>query len=137
MAVTVENIATEAGRSTPPTTSVDYRQWSTWIGDATRTIEIAAERRGKIVADLNENDVDYVVRKMVASWVANPDGVESFTRSTQVDDAQVSLTRRFAAQPDAGLSDEWLARLFGVESSNRSHVGALRIGTPPHRVPWP
>ncbi len=135
MAVNVGDIATELGRSTPPTAQQE-QQWSGWIERAYRTIARRAESLGRDMASLDAMLVDDVVIYVVARRASQPaDGAESITEQASVDDGSVSETRRFGPKGyvDLFFLDQWW-QMLGL-SLPQSRIGSIRLGVPVWRTP--
>lgn len=100
MVVELQDVADEAGVATPEGGSQASRQWSMWIADAMLQIRI---RLGDINA-LDQDVVQYVVRKSVAEKVKRPDSATQVDVS--VDDANVS--RRYESSTgQVTILPEW------------------------------
>lgn len=100
MAVTVGDIAIALGRETPADGSLEEQQWQMWINDALLLIEA---RLGN-PADLNQANLDYVVREAVVAQIRRPDDATSV--EVGVDDGRV--TRRYTtARGRVFIRDEW------------------------------
>lgn len=107
--VTPADIATELGRPEPPSDSVQWRQWQSWIGRAYRAIERRARLVGVDPDELDFSTVEDVVIYAVAYRATRPsDGAESTTYQANVDDGSVSRTRRYGqGKGDLYFLDEW------------------------------
>lgn len=115
MTVTLEQFADEVGVATPPADSQKARQWLMWADDALLQIRV---RLGDVAA-LDQDVVDYVVRKAVAEKAKRPDGATE--RTTSVDDA--SVTRRYEkSSGQVTILPEWWAMLSPAASSGRAFV---------------
>ena len=98
MAVTIEMVAIELGRSTPAPDSIDATQWATWIDRAERAIRLRADRLGVAFESLDAEAVDDVILYAVVRRATRPvDGAESVTESVTVDAGTVNDTRRYPA----------------------------------------
>lgn len=104
MAVGIDDIATTLLRPAASVTDVEELAWGMWIEDARRQI---ARRLGDL-DDLNQDDLDYVVREAVALKVKRPD--EARRVDVSLDDASTSRTyERSTGQ--VTILDEWWALL--------------------------
>lgn len=103
MAVTPAEIAVDLGRPTPSASSLQYRQWNLWIGDARRLI---SNRLGDLSL-LNQDDLDFVVRKAVvaAARAGANDGATS--KTVAVDDGTVTKRWENGVQTDVAITDAW------------------------------
>src|SRR5690606_30023676 len=114
MAVTPADIAVELGRTTPESTSTEYAQWEQWIADA---LYLIGKRPGLVVADLDPDDVDYVVRQAVSAHVRRPDDATQVAVS--VDDGSVSKTYR-SSKGRVEIIDDWWALLTPAKTETRA-----------------
>ena len=79
MAVTIEMVAIELGRSTPAPDSIDATQWATWIDRAERAIRLRADRLGVAFESLDAEAVDDVILYAVVRRATRP--VDGLSRS--------------------------------------------------------
>lgn len=114
MAVTPATIAAELGHATPEPTDPAYAQWEQWISDA---LYLIRKRPGLVFADLDPEDVDYVVRQAVVRHVRRPDDATQV--SVSVDDAAVQKTYR-SSRGRIEILDEWWALLMPAETTTRA-----------------
>lgn len=132
MAVTPETIAVAMGRAAPPEGSPLWEQWEMWISDALMLIEARAELVGKLVEDIDQAKLDYVVREAVTAHVKRPD--DATTVQVSVDDASSSKTYK-SGSGRVSIRDEWWSFL-GLMSAS----GAFAIDRAPGRSsmhqPW-
>lgn len=129
MAVTPENIAVELGRATPAPSSTEFAQWEQWIADA---LYLIRKRPGLVFADLDPEDVDYVVRQAVAAHVRRPDDATQV--SVSVDDGSVAKTYR-SSRGRVEILDEWWALLTPAETRTRAFSIRPSGGSGVH-MPW-
>jgi hypothetical protein len=131
MAVTPEDIAVELGRPTPAADSVEFAQWTRWIGRARLLIEA---RLGDLTA-LDQAVLDEVVLLAVAAHAKNPDSATQV--DVRVDDA--STSRRYSTSSGSVLIlDEWWA-LLDPDLVDSSGVGSTQMyGEPDESAydPW-
>jgi hypothetical protein len=131
MAVTPEDIAVELGRPTPAADSVEFAQWTRWIGRARLLIEA---RLGDLTA-LDQAVLDEVVLLAVAAHAKNPDSATQV--DVRVDDA--STSRRYSTSSGSVLIlDEWWA-LLDPDLVDSSGVGSTQMyGEPDESTydPW-
>lgn len=120
--VTPAVIATELGRSAPPTTN--EAQWQQWIDDAVFLIDRRVTRLGH-TDPLDPESVDYVVRHAVAAQVRRPDDATQVTVS--VDDGSTSKLFRSSAGR-VSILDEWWD-ILGLSSSTSGK--AFEVDTMP------
>lgn len=126
MAVTPETIAVELGRPTPAADSVQFKQWQAWIDEALYLIG-----RRLTLADLDQADVDYVVKHSILPLARNPDGATQV--DVAVDDGRVS--RRYSGANSVSISDElWAILDSTVETSG---VHSVTPYFAPDVWPWP
>lgn len=127
MAVTPMDIAVELGRTAPESSSTEYAQWERWIADALYLI-------GKrlTIADLDPDDVDYVVRQAVAAHVRRPDDATQV--EVAVDDGRMARTYR-SARGRVEIIDEWWA-LLSPPTSNGRAFSIRPTGTTANHLPW-
>lgn len=104
MAVTIANVATALGRDVPEGGSPEARQWEMWIEDALLLIRA---RLGE-PAELDQPNLDYVVREAVAAQVRRPDDATSV--EVAVDDGRVAK-RYSSSRGRVFIRDEWWALL--------------------------
>lgn len=136
MAVTIEMVAIELGRSTPAPDSIDATQWATWIDRAERAIRLRADRLGVAFESLDAEAVDDVILYAVVRRATRPvDGAESVTESVTVDAGTVNDTRRYPAggQGDLFFLDTWWALLGLMPRAGRAR--SIRLGVPGWRTP--
>lgn len=120
MAVTVEDVATVLGRTTPASGSLEDRQWQMWISDALLLIET----RRKEVAPSKTLDpaiVDYVVREAVATHVRRPD--DATTVNVATDDSSVQRTYQSSSGRVAIIDDWW--KLLGLSKAGKAYTVSL------------
>lgn len=132
MAVTPADVAVTLGRPTPDSASPEHAQWALWIGYAYRAIERRAERYGLLLADLDPDDLDMVVREAVAGKVRNPDGIRRMDVS--IDDGRVSRDYT-SGTGQVTILDEWWNLLFPQSGAG---AWSTRPGFEPDRpAVWP
>lgn len=130
MSVTPADIASSLGRD--PYSGVELAQVQTWINDA---IYLISRRAEKLDLDVDQDDLDYVVRQAVLA-VADP-AVES--QSVQVDDGMV--TTRYGRTPErtprrVSILSEWWSMLGLNEGDGRAFsVDMTPAGWVGHQ-PW-
>lgn len=129
MAVTPATIAAELGHATPEPTDPTYAQWEQWISDA---LYLIRKRSGLVFADLDPEDVDYVVRQAVVRHVRRPDDATQVAVS--VDDGSVSKTYR-SSRGRIEILDEWWALLMPAETTTRA-FSIRPSGYYSAHVPW-
>ena len=127
MAVTIDDIAVELGRTTPTEGSIEAKQWGSWIGRAEGAIRRRAERFGVDPASLDPETFDEVVTYIVARLARTPqDGAEQVTESAGVDDYSHSETRRYrTGYGDVWVLDEWWDMLGLAEPVFESWSGSI------------
>lgn len=106
MAVTPANVAVDLGRATPATGSADYQQWQQWISDALLLLRVGDRQHAGLgdLSLLDQDTVDYVVRRAVVDHVKRPDNATQV--DIQVDDGRVS--RRYeSGKGRVVILDEW------------------------------
>ncbi|HLR97651.1 MAG TPA: Gp19/Gp15/Gp42 family protein [Jiangellaceae bacterium] len=134
---TVEQVATELGRSPSSITDTERLQWQQWLDQVERTIEGRFRRVGLDLAaqvalgDPEAETVADVEVAVVARKVRNPEGTTSTTVS--VDDGSVTKRREGSKIDDLGylrLTDwEWDTLL----PAGRSDAWSTRPGFEPDR----
>lgn len=127
MAVTPNDIAVELGRTAPEPADPEYAQWERWIADALYLI-------GKrlTIADLDADDVDYVVRQAVAAHVRRPDDATQVT--VAVDDGSSSRTYR-TSRGRVEIIDDWWALLAPADTTGKAFsITPYSIGSA--HLPW-
>jgi len=138
MTVTPETIAVALGRTVPASGSPEHAQWAMWIGDALMLIKarLVGDRPGQFpsLADLDQENLDYVVREAVVAQVKRPDDATQV--DIRVDDGSVGKTYRTSAGR-VTIRDEWWDLLSPADSQS----GAFSIGILPTRglgnhAPW-
>ena len=129
MAVTPAAIAVELGRATPDPSDPIYAQWEQWIADA---LYLIRKRPGLVFADLDPNDVDYVVRQAVTAHVRRPDDATQV--SVSVDDGSLQKTYR-SAKGRVEIIDEWWALLTPAKTETRAFSVRPSGGVSSH-LPW-
>lgn len=100
MAVTTTDIATALGRDVPGEGTPEARQWEMWIQDALLLIEA---RLGDS-SQLNQINLEYVVREAVVAQVRRPD--DSTSVEVAVDDGRVAK-RYSSSSGRVYIRDEW------------------------------
>lgn len=131
MAVTPENIAVALGRTVPDDESPEYLQWEMWISDALMLIQaritsLALEDITDL-DDLDETQLDYVVREAVVAQVRRPD--DATTVDVRVDDGAVARTYRSSAGR-VTIRSEWWDLLFPSDSTSGAFsIRPYRSGT--------
>jgi len=123
MAVTLENIAVDLGRTAPDPTSATGKQWLMWISDA--HLLIANRQALYPDVDVTPENIDYVVRQAVVAHIRKPD--DATTVTIAVDDA--SSSRRYESGKGRVDLTDWWGYLGLVDTDN----GAFTIrpaGTP-------
>lgn len=127
MAVGLADVATTLLRATPEGLSAEGKAWAMWIADARRQIQA---RLGDL-DQLDQDNLDYVVREAVALKAKRPDPATKIDIS--VDDSSLSKTYEKAAGQVIILDDWWNLLSPG------SDAGAWTIrpsGTGPACRPW-
>lgn len=120
MTVTLDDIATTLLLSpTPAEDSLIGKAWTMWIADAQRQIR---SRLGDL-DNLDQDNLDYVVREAVAAKARQPDGVTQV--SMTVDDGSVSKTYSRSTGL-VTITDDWWALLSPTKLDDR---GAFTINT--------
>lgn len=128
MPVSVADIAIALGQEEPAEDSVEARQWEMWIEDALLLIEA---RLGD-PAELNQRNLDYVVREAVVAQVRRPDDATSV--EVGVDDGRV--TKRYSSSRGrVFIRDEWWNLLDPADKGGAFTVDmAPGVGT--IHAPW-
>lgn len=130
MAVTVEDIAIELGRTSPDPGSLEFQQWTRWIGDALMLVEA---RLGD-PAELDQDRLDYVVRQAVAAHVAKPDDATQV--SVSVDDGSESRTYASGAGR-VTILDKWWDLLSPAGAKGKAFaVDTVGPQTLSAHLPW-
>ncbi len=129
MAVTPADIAVELGRTTPDPESTEYAQWEQWIADA---LYLIRKRPGIDFDNLDQADLDYVVRQAVTAHVRRPDDATQV--SVSIDDGSTSRTYR-SSRGRVEILDEWWALLMPTNSGTRAFSINPHGGYNPHQ-PW-
>jgi hypothetical protein len=112
MAVTSANIAIALGVAAPDADSIQDKQWTQWIADATFLIET---RRLQLDVDpIDEAKLDYVIREAVVAQVRKPDDATQVTIS--VDDGATSKSYK-SGRGRVTILDEWWTLLGLTEPS--------------------
>lgn len=112
--VTPEDIAVELGQSAPDSGSPRGAQWQLWISDALMLVNQRANAAD--VSSLDQDVVDYVVRKAVVARAERPNR-GAVQVSTTFDDSTVSESFRDSAKPpEVVIEDAWWAML-GLSSA--------------------
>lgn len=120
MTVTVDDIATELGRPTPTSGSLEDKQWTRWIERAQTLI---SERLGDLTL-LNQDTLDDVVILAVAAHIRRPDDATQI--DIAVDDGRVS--RRYTSgDGQITIRDEWWERLSPGSVQGRTAT-TIQIG---------
>ena len=120
MAVTPEDVALTLGDSCPD--PIPSERWLMWISDAEMLISAWAVRSGYTVADLDNAQVDYVIRESVALKVKRPDSATQV--DVAVDDGRVS--RRYESSTgQITILPEWWDLLTPAAST--SSGGAFSV----------
>lgn len=128
MPVTPTDIAVELGRTVPSSDSTEYAQWELWIADA---LMLISARLG-VLADLDQDRLNYVVRQAVSAHVKRPDDATQVAVS--VDDGSVSRTFR-TARGRVEIIDDWWALLAPADTSARAFsIRPSRSGS--SHMPW-
>lgn len=125
MSVVPEEVAVELGVSAP--TVLQTNQWQSWISQATYLI-------GKrlTLADLDPNDVDYVVLQAVVAHARNPQNSTQVT--VAVDDGSTSRTYSSGAGRVVIPDDLW--GLLDPNMANESGVGSTQLYGEPDPDPY-
>lgn len=121
MTVIPDDIATALGRESPEPGSAEANQWKMWIDDALLLIEA----RLGIPADLNQANLNYVVREAVTAQVRRPDDATSV--EVAVDDGRVAK-RYSSSRGRVFIRDEWWA-LLDPKGDGRAFTLDLAPGT--------
>ena len=129
MAVTPATIAAELGHVTPEPTDPTSAQWAQWISDA---LYLIRKRPGLVFADLDPEDVDYVVRQAVVRHVRRPD--DATRVAVSVDDGSVSKTYR-SSRGRIEILDEWWALLMPTGTTTRA-FSVRPSGCASTHLPW-
>lgn len=116
MAVTPTQVGIEIGVTAP--TSAQETQWQSWIDQALYLI-------GKrlTIADLDPDDVDYVVLQSVAAHARHPDN--STQVDVSIDDGSISKRYASGAGRVSILDDLW--GLLDPDMANESGVGSTQL----------
>lgn len=130
MAVTPAEIAVELGRATPAADSLVYVQWEQWIADA---LFLIRKRPGLVFADLDPEDVDYVVRQAVTAHVRQPEDATQVAIS--VDDGSVSKSYS-SSRGRITILDEWWELLSPDTETPRSAFSIRPSGSANPHMPW-
>ena len=128
MAVTPGNIAVAMGRTADSVTPTEDAQWGMWISDA---LLLIGARLGD-VAELDQANLDYVVREAVIAHIRNPD--DATRVEVAVDDARSARTYR-SSRGRVTIIDEWWTLL----SPDRAGPGAWSIfpsSSSTSHLPW-
>lgn len=129
---TSAQVAIALGQSAPDSGSTKGLQWAMWIADALRLIQRRVTELSFVEADIDQSDLDYVVRQAVVAQVRNPDASTSTT--TTVDDTTVSKVRQ-AAKGEVGITDEWWA-LLGLAPRSSGAFSIIPSGSTEGHLPW-
>lgn len=136
MAVMPGTIAVALGRTAPTAGSPEELQWQMWIADARMLISarLVGEGTGKVASldDLDQSNLDYVVREAVVAQVKRPDDATSV--DVRVDDGGVRKDYRTGAGR-VTIRDEW----WDLLSPTDSKAGAFSIipsGCGSAHLPW-
>lgn len=126
MSVTPADIAVELGVAAP--TPTQEAQWQAWID---RALYLIGKRL--TIADLDSEDVDYVVLQAVIAHARNP---ESSTQvDVAIDDGRIS--KRYSNGPGGILIlPEWWV-LLDPDLADSSGVGSTQMFGEPDAVAWP
>lgn len=130
MAVTPATIAAELGHATPDPTAPTYAQWEQWISDA---LYLIRKRPGLVFADLDPEDVDYVVRQAVVRHARRPDDATQV--AVAVDDGSVSKTYR-SSRGRIEILDEWWDLLTPPTTSGGRAFSIRPSGYHSPHMPW-
>lgn len=120
--ITPADVAVSLGRPIPTGGSIEYLQWSIWIGDARMLI---ADRLGDLSL-LDQAKLDYVTRLAVAALVRQPDN------ATQVDVAVdgMNVSKRYSTGTgQLSILDEWWTLLDQAGSGEAFSFGPECAGT--------
>lgn len=134
---TIEQVATELGRTVDSVSSSESAQWQQWLDQVERNIAARFRRLGLVLSDqvaLGDPDSETVADvevAVVARKIRNPEGTTSTTVS--IDDGSVTKRREGAKIDDLGylrLTDwEWDTLL----PAGRSDAWSTRPGFEPDR----
>lgn len=136
MAVDPNDVATALGRTAPDMQSAEFAQWSMWIDDARRLIRhrLVGTLEGQVASldDLDQEDLDYVVREAVVAQVRRPDDATQV--SVSVDDGSTSRTYR-TGRGRVTILDEWWDML--APTNGTTGAFSIRIGgSCSAHLPW-
>lgn len=120
MPVDVETIATALGREKPEDGSPEANQWQMWIEDA----ELLIKARLGDLAELDQDNLNYVIREAVVAQVRRPDDATSV--EVAVDDGRVAK-RYSSSRGRVFIRDEWWA-LLDPKSDGRAFTLDLAPG---------
>ncbi|MDO5534121.1 MAG: hypothetical protein Q4F65_05670 [Propionibacteriaceae bacterium] len=148
MAVTIQKIAVELGRTAPVADTPEALQWASWIARAERAITTRAEARGVEMDTLDPDVVDDVITYAVVRRITRPiDGAESTTDQLGTDVGSWQQTRRYSAGAgDIFFLDAWWdllglggsAGVFSIQMTGAPDVGyGYGPGHPQYTRIWP
>lgn len=128
MTVSPADVGVELGVTAP--TDLQSQQWQAWIGQAEYLI-------GKrlTLAELDPQDVDYVVLQAVVAHARHPDGTSQV--DVTIDDTAVS--RRYTTAAGRVVIPDELWGLLDPDMANESGIGSTQMyGEPdvPQYDPW-
>jgi len=135
--VTPDTIAVALGRATPDPVSPESLQWEMWISDARMLIgaRLVGTGTGQVASldELDQANLDYVVREAVVAQVRRPDDATSV--DVRVDDGAVSRTYRSSAGR-VTIRDEWWS-LLSADQDSTGGAFSITLGpaTTTH-MPW-
>ena len=108
------DVAVSLGRSAPHSGSAEDQQWNMWVADALRFIQRRATTLAVADEDVDQDDLDYVIREAVVAQVRKPD---DWTQGAE-DPAGPKWYRTGAGR--VLILDEWWTLLGLTSTSGRA-----------------
>lgn len=127
MTVSITDVARTLGRSAPSRSSAQGCQWALWIEDARLLIQ---DRLGNL-DDLNQANLEYVVREAVAERVRNTRDERSSSKTVKADDGEVTTRWEEGQDTQLFITDAWWALLSPADDARGSFT--IRPYTVPPR----
>jgi hypothetical protein len=131
VAVNPDVVAVALGRTAPE--SPEFEQWDMWISDALMLIgaRLVGEGDGQVASldDLDQTQLDYVVREAVVAQVRRPDDATEI--DVRVDDGGVSRKYRSGAGR-VTIRDEWWDLLSPTDSTSGAFSISIGYGCAAH-----
>lgn len=133
MAVQPADVATDLGRSAPSPGSTDYEQFLMWINEALLLLRVGDGVHAGLgdLALLDQETLDYVVRKAVVAHARRPDDATQV--SVSVDDG--STARTYSTGKGLVTIPEWCWGMLSPEQANEGAF-SVRPSFQPDRCAW-